>query len=229
MSDDAAPPIDRAKVRAHIRHFDGDGLRILLHRAVELLPDEAFPTLIADYIGLQDITSDGTPAPGLIDEIRTFYDESLSGHFYEDFVVNWRNSLRRPKGTDIFIAEVERLVAACLRAADDGQNETVAEGLGLIVDLMRKIDACRDDIVFFADEAGSWQVGVLWDRVLPVWFRSLAPQMDADAWAGTVVDALNDFVYSGARAIVDAVGSAAPPGHVEALEQRWDDVLSRDQ
>jgi len=44
---------------------------------------------------------------------------------------------------------------------------------------MREIDRCERDVVFFADEAGSWQVGVLWDRVLPAWFRSMSPTTEA--------------------------------------------------
>lgn len=28
------------------------------------------------------------------------------------------------------------------------------------------------DVIFFADEGGSWQVGVDWERVLPPWFRA---------------------------------------------------------
>ena len=33
------------------------------------------------------------------------------------------------------------------------KRETLA---GLLIDLRREIDECRDNIVFFADEAGSW-------------------------------------------------------------------------
>lgn len=40
--------------------------------------------------------------------------------------------------------------------------------------LLSQIDACADDILFFADEGGSWEVGVDWARVLPAWFRVLS-------------------------------------------------------
>jgi len=40
--------------------------------------------------------------------------------------------------------------------------------------LLSQIDACANDILFFADEGGSWEVGVDWARVLPAWFRVLS-------------------------------------------------------
>jgi len=43
-----------------------------------------------------------------------------------------------------------------------------------IFGLLSRIDECRDDIIFFADEGGSWQVGVDWERVLPAWFKVLS-------------------------------------------------------
>lgn len=91
-------------------------------------------------------------------------------------------------------AERGALAAECLRAEQNGELETAAEGLGLLIDLMREIDQCRDDILFFADEAGSWQVGVLWDRVLPALFWSLSPTTEAYEWAETVFDALNNYI-----------------------------------
>ena len=43
------PRIDREKVRAHARKLDGTGLLVWLDRAIDMLPDEVFPELIADY------------------------------------------------------------------------------------------------------------------------------------------------------------------------------------
>ena len=40
--------------------------------------------------------------------------------------------------------------------------------------LLNHIDEGRDDVIFFADEGGSWQVGVDWAKVLPVWFKVLS-------------------------------------------------------
>jgi|GEM_PF-993712 len=185
--------IDRDKVHAEARKLDGTRLRVWLDRAIDMLPDEAFPELIADYVHLRDVLADENTRPDLLRAVRQLHRDSLAGRYYQDFMVNSRNLMEKSRGTETFIAEHSRMVDACLRAEQNGELETAAEGLGLLIDLMREIDECRDDIVFFADEAGSWQVGVLWDRVLPAWFRSLSPTTEAYEWAETVVDALNDF------------------------------------
>ncbi|MBC7172859.1 MAG: hypothetical protein H5U40_10545, partial [Polyangiaceae bacterium] len=55
--------IDRDKVRAEARKLDGTRLRVWLDRAIDLLPDEAFPELIADYVHLRDVLADETTQP----------------------------------------------------------------------------------------------------------------------------------------------------------------------
>lgn len=105
--------------------------------------------------------------------------------------------------------------------------ETAAEGLGLLVELMREIDKGREDIVFFADEAGSWQVGVLWDRVLPAWFRSLSPTTEACEWAETVADALNDFAGYQMDEILAAAREAGTAEQRQALAELDAELLGR--
>lgn len=219
--------IDRDKVRAETRKLDGTGLRVWLDRAIDMLPDEAFPALIADYVHLRDVLADENTRPDLLRTVRQFHRDSLAGRYYQDFMVNSRNYMQKSRGTETFIAEHSRLVEACLRAEQNGELETTAEGLGLLIDLMREIDQCRDDIVFFADEAGSWQVGVLWGRVLPAWFRSLSPTTEAYEWAETVVDALNDFAGHEIDEILEAAREAGTAEQREALAEYEDDLRRR--
>lgn len=100
----------------------------------------------------------------------------MAGRYYQSFNVNSRNYMEKSRGTETFIAEHSRLVDACLRAERAGDLETAAEELELLIGLMREIDRCERDIVFFADEAVAWQVGVLWDRVLPGGGRASTPR-----------------------------------------------------
>jgi len=92
------------------------------------------------------------------------------------------------------VAEHRRLVQACLEAERAGDLLTAREGLGRLIDLAREIERGEEDIVFFADDGGAARLRVSWERVLPAWFRSLGPEIDAYAWAETVVEALDDFV-----------------------------------
>ena len=209
--------IDRDKVRAEARKLDGTELLVWLDRAIDLLPDGAFPELIAEYVHLRDVLADEATQTDLLRSIRAFHRESMAGRYYQSFSVNSRNYREKSHETEIFIAEHSRLVEACLRAERSGELGTAAEGLGLLIDLMREIDECRDDIVFFADEAGSWQVGVPWERVLPAWFRSLSPELDARRWAETVVAALNDFAGHCMEELLGAARYAGTPEQRVAL------------
>jgi hypothetical protein len=217
MSDDGGPAIDRDKVRAQARKLDGTGLRVWLDRAIDMLPDEAFPALIEDYVWLKDILVDEGSPPDLLQTIRHFHRESLAGKYYQEFNVNSRNFMEKSRGTELFIAEHTRLLDACMKADRQGDAEVVREGLRLLLDLMRQIDECRDDIIFFADEAGSWQVGVQWEKVLPVWFRRLAPGADPYDWAEAVIDALNAFAGPDLEALLEAAREIASPEQREAL------------
>ena len=157
--------IDRDEVRAKARMLDGTGLRVWLDRAIDLLPDEAFPELVDGYVRVEDVLMDEHSEPDLLWSVRQFHRDSLAGRYYESFNVNSRNYMEKSPGTQAFIAEHRRLVAACLEAEESGDLESAAKGLELLIDLLHGIDECMDDIVFFADEAGSWQVGVRYQRV----------------------------------------------------------------
>jgi len=192
---------------------------VWLDRAIDMLPDEAFPELVADYVHLRDIVEDGRTRPDLLHTVRRFHRESMSGRYYQDFDVNSRNFMEKSRGTQNFIAEHSRQLDACMKAERAGDLETAREGLGLLIDLMREVDRCEIDLVFFADEAGSWQVGVDWAEVLPAWFRSLSPGAEPYDWAEAVTDALNDFARHEMDAILAAARDIATPEQLEALSE----------
>ena len=60
----------------------------------------------------------------------------------------------------------------------------------ILFGLLDRIDNCREDIVFFADEAGSWPVGVQWEKVLPPWFKAMSATASPDEYAQRVVGLL---------------------------------------
>jgi hypothetical protein len=217
MSNGNTPAIDRDKVRAEARKLDGTGLRVWLDRAIDMLPDEAFPDLIEDYVWLKDVLADERTRTDLLHTIRRFHRESVGGRYYQDFNVNSHNFMEKSRGTETFIAEHSRLIDACLKADRAGEVETVREGLRLLIDLMVRVDRCEDDIIFFADEAGSWQVGIDWKKVLPVWFRCLAPGADPYDWAEEVIDALNAFAGPDLDTLLEAAREIASAEQREAL------------
>ena len=74
-----------------------------------------------------------------------------------------------------------------------GDAAEIREAIEIIVGLLRYIDECHDDILFFADEGGVWQVGVDWNKVLPALFLCLSRTMEPEDYARRVVEVVNEF------------------------------------
>lgn len=72
------------------------------------------------------------------------------------------------------VADCLRLLERCLVQSKKEDPKTVCQAFEIIFSLLSKIDEGNDNILFFADEGGSWQVGVDWEDVLPAWFRVLS-------------------------------------------------------
>ena len=53
----------------------------------------------------------------------------------------------------------------------------------LLFKLLDRFDDADDRMVFFADEGGTWKVGINWKQVLPAWFRVLAATADPAEYA----------------------------------------------
>lgn len=70
------------------------------------------------------------------------------------------------------------------RQAKKGNPAEVRQSFDIIFGLLDHIDECLEDILFFADEAGSWQVGVDWEKVLPAWFKVLSATVEPKEYAG---------------------------------------------
>jgi hypothetical protein len=155
--------IDRATPRGQL-------LRVA-ERAIERASPETRQSLLGDLVKVPD--SLASELHSVLEETERFEAAALRREYFESFHVSWRNSSDLSRGTDAFIAEFDRLIRRCLAEAE-ATPSAVLECLELLFDVLRKIDADPDRILFFADEAGSWQITVAWDGVLPVYFRLLA-------------------------------------------------------
>jgi len=83
----------------------------------------------------------------------------------------------------------------CVQAADKGSREAARESFGILFSLLHRIDEDPDRIVFFADEAGSWQVPVDWRTVLPTHFKCLASSTRGEEFAREVDRVISDFCH----------------------------------
>jgi hypothetical protein len=191
---------------------------LLLDEAIELLSESDLRRLFGQYVELETVRADveeGT-AGALLPAVEAFAKASLAGEYYEPFEVTSRSYTQRSAGTLSWIAECRRLFERCARA-DRSAPAEVASAFDILFGLLDRVDECTDGVVFFADEAGSWQVGVDWDTVLPAWFAVLSATAAPDAFARRVVDRVRQHCAHRAAELLAVAGAAATPAQRAAL------------
>jgi hypothetical protein len=93
----------------------------------------------------------------------------------------------------------------------------VREAFELLFALLRRLDEGNNDVVFFADEGGSWQVGVNWRTALSAYFRCLADGAPPDEYAREVDRTIKDFADYERPRHVAAARRVANTGQKTAL------------
>lgn len=218
-------PIDLDKLRARIRQLGFEQAYLMLDQALGMLSQAQLHHLAKQYVALEELMPD--PASSvphrLLDEVTRFHRASLAGEYYEDFEVNGRNSERKSAGTLAWIATHGRLLDRCLKEASKGNPAEVRDAMDLLFALLDRIDEGREDIVFFADEAGAWQVGVDWPRVLPAWFKVMAATVEPAAYAQRITTLLSDHYHYGRDkmlAVADLIASKDQRAALRAAMRR---------
>lgn len=166
---------------------------IVAERAAGLVPRAKLKVLLGDRVRFEDLMGNESDRPSLLGEVRKFHAAALRGDYYQSFDVNSRSFREKSKGTETFIAEFDRLLRDCTRAAARDPRAPAREAFELLFGLLHHIDECHDDVIFFGDEAGSWQVGVDWSSVLPGYSRCLADGTSPEEYARGVDRAISSF------------------------------------
>lgn len=182
MSSTDFPRIDRDRLRTRARRLDRWALLALFDRAVEHVPEAAMEALLNRLVKPDDVAETDVP---LLEEVKEFCRLSRKRHFYESFDVNWKNSDNVSQGTEHWLAECERLFRKC---AAEKSSETL-QAFNLLFGLLRDVDDGKQ-IVFFADEGGSYLLCPGWESVLPVYFGCLAPATGPQEYARHALDAI---------------------------------------
>ena len=92
----------------------------------------------------------------------------------------------------------------------------------LLFALLRHIDEGNDDVVFFADDGSSRDVGVNWRVVLPAYFECLAETeaTSPEDFARAVDQVIADFAGQDRARYIDAAYTAANDAQRIALTSR---------
>lgn len=208
--------MDREKLRAAVRELRRDALLAILDRAIGLVPPNRLASLVKGHIPLKRLQRERD----LVADVKAFSDASQRGDYYEDFAVNSKNYMDTSPGTQTWIAEAERLFKRCVAEARRLPAARLREALDMLIGLLRHVDKGNDDIVFFADEGGSWQVGVDWKKVLPVWFTCLAATAGPEEYAREARRAVDDFVGHRREDFLATARAKATPEQRELLRGR---------
>ena len=148
--------IDRDKLRAAIRKLPDEYLFYMLDDAIDQLPRANLRTIVGKYLDLRRLRPDSEQArkASLLAEVTAFETASLAGDYYESFDVNSKNFMEKSRGTTGWIAECRRLLDRCVEQAKTADPAEVFQAFGIIFGLLDRIDECRQDIIFFADDGG---------------------------------------------------------------------------
>ncbi len=196
--------VDRDKLRELVCELDEDDLLVLLDRAIELLSDDDLPAFFRDYAQPTELRPEPPEVDALLGEIERFHTDTLAGVYYEDFNVNSRNWQEKSEGTKRWISECERLLDTCIQVTEAGPSVELQACFESLFALLAQIDGGDDSIIFFADEAGSWQVGVDWREVMPAWFRCLSVSAKPADYAARVHALIGFFALYDAKKLVSS-------------------------
>jgi hypothetical protein len=205
-------PVDIDKLRQSIRQNLGtEQLLMLLDRAIELIEAEQLPQLLKGILAIDSFQVDDITAQSLLEVVEGFRDDSLAGMYYEAFNVNSRNFMEQSRGTLNWIAEFKRLLNHSLQQCQNGEYVQTQQAFKILLELLNEIDTGSDTIIFFADEGGSWQVGVSWEEVLPTYFTALTHVAKPKLYAQEVIQVVAAHVnYERDRYLETALKLAKP-------------------
>jgi hypothetical protein len=213
--------IDRRKLRDALRTIGDESVFYMLHEALELLSPDQLVQLVGQYIQLERIRSDAGVDPTkrqLLADVKAFNEASRAGAYYESFNVNSSNFMDTSTGTRAFISECRRQIERCIAEATVGDPAETREAFEIIFALIRHIDECHDDIVFFADEGGSWQLCIDWSKITPAWFACLSRCAEPEDFVQSVVANVATFDDAPAGTYFAAAKKFATPSQAQALD-----------
>ena len=175
--------LDLQRIRRAIRGSGNETIFFLLDDALSLLPPAKLRQLLAQYMKPEQFVSDVAVKQDILAEVQAFQKACLAGEYYEAFDVNSKNCTQSSLGTLAWIADFRRLLFNCVEQSKKRNGSNLRRAFDILFDLLNRFDDADDRMVFFADEGGSWMVGIDWKQVLPAWFRVLAATADPDDYA----------------------------------------------
>ena len=121
------------------------------------------------------------------------------------------------RGTRAWFADCRRLFRRCVEDTNACEPRVVLESFDTLFRLLDYIDGGYHEMIFFADEGGSWQLGVDWSEILPAWFTCLSAGATAEDFAVRVVEIVDKHECYRREAHLKAARDIATPAQQKAL------------
>jgi hypothetical protein len=211
--------IDRNRLMAVLRRLRGEEIFGLLGDALDMLPPAKLEELLKGYFDISQIFPERQARKSLLEIVRAFEAESLRGDYYESFEADSENSAELSQRTQAWIFEINRLLGHCIAAPERENKKEIREAMEICFGLFRRIDEGLDDVVFFADEGGSYQVGIDWNQLLPAYFTCLSASAQPEEYAARAVEIVDEFQRHDRDRHLDAAKRNGTPEQRKALEQ----------
>lgn len=209
--------VDPDRLWAALRKMTRANLLTVLERAIAHVPKAHLGGLVEGFVPFDALVAGGKKRACLLDNVKTFCEASRRGDYYDAFDVNSKNFMNTSEGTEEWIVECERLFEDTVEFSAEGDPCEARQAFELLFALLRRIDEGEDDIVFFADDGGSWQVGVEWPKVLPAWLRCLAATAEPEEYARLARSVIEEFVREDAGKYLAKARSVATRAQKAAL------------
>ncbi len=214
--------IDIEKLRACLRSVREQDVFFMLDEAIEHLSPGDLEEVVRPYLDLQRVqrTTRAGEMDRLVDRVRAFANATRAGEYYESFDVDSRNYTKLSRGTLAWISAHCRLLDQCVAEVGRGDGAEVLAAMDLLFGLLQHLDECGDEVLFFADEGGSWLVGVDWRKVLPAWLQVLSEVTDPEGFASAVVERHRRLPPCDRAGLFEFAGDLGTPDQAAALAAR---------
>lgn len=213
--------IDWEALEPALRKLKKEELLEVLGEVYQALPASGVVSVFSAYV---DLTTLDLPSPSrkrrLLEAVHSFHAASLAGHYYESFRVNSKNFMEKSEGTELWIRQCNQLFDKCVELSRQGHYAEVHTAMDLLFELLAQLDTGDNEIIFFADEAGAWQVGIDDEQVLPAYFTSLAAIAEPQEYAARVAEVIEERSSYASGKFLKAARKAANAAQRKALAKR---------
>ena len=209
--------IDRDKLREVVCRMGREHIYDMLDDAIDLLSDDDLLELARGYMDLKMLQPGKQDDPDLLLSVQAFEKASLAGEYYEAFRVDSRNFTETSAGTRAWFSKFDRLMERCAAAVEEGEPGRLRRAFDILFGLLDHIDEGMDDVIFFADEGGSWQVSVEWEEVLPAWFKVLSATAGPEEYMERATLVVGSHCSYRKKEMLAEAKRTGTPGHRKAM------------